>query len=69
MVVQENQEGLKLMEHLACAGDINLVGENTDTIQRNVKALLGASKEVGLEGNPEKLMSRYQKVGQRHGII
>jgi hypothetical protein len=54
---------------LACAGDINLVGENTDTIQRNTKALLGASKEVGLEGNPEKLMSHYQKAGQRHGII
>jgi hypothetical protein len=39
---------------LAYADDVNIVGENTDTIQRNTKALLDASKEVGLEVNPEK---------------
>jgi hypothetical protein len=48
------------------------VGENTDTIQRNTKALLDASKEVGLEMNPEKtkymLGSRCQKAGQRQSI-
>jgi hypothetical protein len=32
-----------------------LVGENIDTIQRNTKVLLDASKEVGLEVNPEKI--------------
>jgi hypothetical protein len=30
------------------------VGENIDTIQKNTKALLDSSKEVGLEVNPEK---------------
>jgi hypothetical protein len=39
---------------LAYADDLNIVGENIDTIQRNTKALLDASKEVGLEVNPEK---------------
>jgi hypothetical protein len=34
--------------------DINIVGEYIDTIQRNTNALLYASKEVGLEVNPEK---------------
>jgi hypothetical protein len=41
------------------------VGENIDAIKNNADAILGASKEVGLEMNPEKtkdmLMSRSQK--------
>jgi hypothetical protein len=54
---------------LAYADDDNIVGENVDTIQRNTKALLDGSKEVGLEDIPEKtkymLVSRCQKAGQR----
>jgi hypothetical protein len=46
--------------------------KNIDIIQRSTKALLEASKEVGLEANPEKtkymLVSRCQKAGQRHSI-
>jgi hypothetical protein len=57
---------------LAYDDDANIVGENIDTIQKNTKALLDASKEVGLEVNPQKnkymLVSRCQKPEQRQSI-
>jgi hypothetical protein len=44
------------------------VGQNTDTTKQNTEALLDASKEVGLEVNPEKTKSCYQKAEQKHSI-
>jgi hypothetical protein len=41
------------------------VGESIDTIQRNTKALLDDSKQVGLDVNP---VSRCQKAGQRQSV-
>jgi hypothetical protein len=69
--VHENQVGLKLNrthQLLAYADDVNLLGDNIDTIKKNTETLIDASKEVGLEINTEKtkyrLLSRYQNVGQ-----
>jgi hypothetical protein len=58
--VQENHMGLKLngAHHLlAYAVDVNLLGDNTDTIKKNTGTLIEASKEVGLEINLEKTKS------------
>jgi hypothetical protein len=54
--VQENQVGLKLdgIQHLLTyTVDVNLLGDNIDTIKKNAETLIDASKEVGLEINVE----------------
>jgi hypothetical protein len=50
---------------------VNVLGENTDTTERNKEALLFTSKEVSLEVNREykhMLMSCHQTAGQNHNI-
>jgi hypothetical protein len=51
---------------------VNLLGDNIDTIKKNMETLIDASKEVGLEINVEKskymLLPRHQNVSQNRDI-
>jgi hypothetical protein len=67
--------GLKLNwthQLLAYTDDVNVLGDNIDTIKENTEILIYASKEVGLEINVDKtkymLLSRHQNVVQNRDI-
>jgi hypothetical protein len=74
-MVQENQVGLKLnvTHHLLVYAHVaNLLGDNIDTIKKNIETSIYASREVGLEVNIEKtkykLRSGHQNAGQNDDI-
>jgi hypothetical protein len=54
------------------ADDVNLLGDNIDTIKKNTETPIDVSKEVSLEVNAERtkymLVSRQQNAGQNHNI-
>ncbi|KAJ4431914.1 hypothetical protein ANN_20520 [Periplaneta americana] len=61
-----------LHQLLVYADDVNMLGENPQTIRENAEILVEASKAIGLEVNPEKtkymIMSRDQNI-VRNGNI
>jgi hypothetical protein len=74
--VQKNQVGLILNgahQLLVYADDLNLRGDNIDTVKKNTQTLIAdAMKEVGLEVNTEKSkymsVTLHQKAEQNHFI-
>jgi hypothetical protein len=74
--VEKNEMGLKLNgthQPLVYDDDVNLLGDNIETIKKNTEILIDASKEVGLDVNAEKtkymLLSHHQHTGQNHEIL
>jgi hypothetical protein len=57
---------------LVCAGDINLLGDEINIINKNTEPLIDAGKEVGLAVNTEKtkhiLTSLPQNTQQNYNI-
>jgi hypothetical protein len=57
---------------LVYADDVNLLGDDVDTIKRNTETLIDDNKEVGLEINVDetkyRLLSRNQNARQNHDI-
>jgi len=65
-----SQDGLKLngTHQLLAYADVNMLGGNVHSIQKNAEALVIASKETGLEVNAEKTKSRDQNARRSHSI-
>jgi len=68
---KKNQKGLELSgrcQFLVCVDKVNILDGNTNSIKKTKKALLKASREVGLEENAERIhymfMSHHHNTGQ-----
>jgi sorting nexin-29 len=73
--VRVNQDGLKLNDThqlLAYANDVNILGGSVHIVKENAKALVVATKETGLEVNPDKtkymVMSRDWNAGRGDSV-
>ena len=73
-IEQVNQDGLKLNgthQLLDYADAVNILGGSVHTVKKNAETLVAATKEIGLEVNPDKtkcmIMSR-DHTGRSHSM-
>ena len=73
--VQVNLDGLKLNgthQLLAYADDVNILGGGIHTLKENAKALVAATREIGLEVSADKIkymvVFRDQNAGRIHSV-
>ena len=69
---QENRIGLELnvkCQLLVYADDVNMLGENSQTVREYTDIFINANKEIGLEVNSEKITSRHQNVRQNQNVV
>ena len=52
---------------LAYADDVNLIGDDIRTIERNAEVLLDACKDIGLAVNTGK--TKYMEIGRHRGVM
>ena len=52
---------------MAYADDVNLIGDNIRTIERNAEVILNAFKDIGLAVNTRK--TKYMQIGRHRSMI
>ena len=61
------------MKLIVYADDVNMLGENLQTVRESKETLIQASKEIGLEVNSEKticmITSGHQNIVQNQNIV
>ena len=68
--VQENRIGLDMngkYQLFVYADDVNMRGQNLQTVRENIEVFIKASKDIGLEVNSEK--TKYMITSRQQNII
>ena len=75
-ILQENRIGLELNgkhQLLVYADDVNMLGQNLQTVRENAEIFIKTSKDIGLEINFENtkymIISRHENVIQNQNIV